>query len=37
MPDGIKPTFRPGNLPRKTDEEEKFHMKLVEKNRREYI
>ena len=25
MPDGMKPTFRPGNLPPKTEEEEKLH------------
>lgn len=38
MPDGIKPmTFRPGNLPPKTLEEEKMHQKLVEQNRKEYL
>ena len=37
MPDGMKPTFRPGNLPPKTDEEEKLHLRLVEENRRQYV
>ena len=37
MPDGMKPSFRPGNLPPKTDEEEKLHQRLVEENRRQYI
>jgi hypothetical protein len=38
MPEGIKPmTFRPGNLPPKTMEEEKQHQKLVEDNRKEYV
>jgi hypothetical protein len=34
MPDGMKPTFRPGNLPPKTEEEEKLHQRLVEENRK---
>lgn len=35
MPEGIKPmTFRPGNLPPKTQEEERLHQKLVEENRK---
>ncbi len=33
----MKPTFRPGNLPPKTEEEEKLHMRLVEENRKQYI
>ena len=37
MPDGMKPTFRPDNLPPKTDEEEKLHQRLVEENRKQYI
>jgi len=38
MPDGIKPmSFRPGNLPAKTPEEERLHQKLVEENRRQYV
>lgn len=38
MPDGIKPmTFRPKNLPPKTEEEEKLHQKLVEENRKQYL
>lgn len=30
-------TFRPKNLPKKTPEEEDYHRKLVEENRRRYI
>lgn len=30
-------TFRPGNLPPKSDEEEKLHQKLVEDNRKQYL
>ena len=38
MPDGIKPmTFRPNNLPPKTEEEEKLHQRLVEDNRKQYL
>jgi hypothetical protein len=38
MPEGIKPmTFRPGNLPPKSMEEEKLHQKLVEDNRKQYL
>ena len=35
MPDGVKPmSFRPGNLPPKTQEEELLHKRLVEENRK---
>ena len=38
MPSGIKPmSFRPSNLPPKTEEEEKLHQKLVEENRKQYV
>jgi alpha-galactosidase/6-phospho-beta-glucosidase family protein len=30
-------SFRPKNLPRKSPEEEKYHRKLVEENRKKYI
>ena len=38
MPDGVKPmSFRPGNLPPKTQEEELLHKRLVEENRKQYL
>jgi hypothetical protein len=38
MPAGIKPmTFRPQNLPPKSEEEEAQHQRLVEENRKQYL
>jgi hypothetical protein len=38
MPQGVPDmTFRPENLPKKTDEEQKEHQRLVDENRKMYI
>lgn len=38
MPEGVPSmTFRPENLPQKTEEEKKEHQRLVDENRKMYI